>query len=353
MAGVAGNLPTVQKMSALVQPYADLADNLSHDITVRNEFEFTVARLLSAVTTGKCLYANPYTNLAPFMYVEDSDDHRWKDGHSGHYYYLGRDDKATHQIAMNDPTFDGVRVQNYFEMGPGGREAVLGVSEPAGKKFQANNWYFFDRSDSLAIGAADLVQKRLGVNALPVICDFFEKLPIVKSNTLITISGGTIQNVETHTSPETLQRRVKQIFSHYLYAVSDARKDGCARNHLILGFDANQNDREILACYENEQFGGLVCGLIQRAFDITDLDYHVTLKRISGIGFLSTGLRATRKLTIEFDGRKFPLEPDQFIPVLNSYRLPVSFMTEAITQAGWTLNKTWTATGRSHYQHYT
>jgi Histidine-specific methyltransferase, SAM-dependent len=339
-------------MSALIQPYADPAHSASHDITVRDEFEFTVSRLLSAVTTGKGLYANPYTNLAPFMYVEDSDDHRWKDGHSGDRYYLGRDDKATHLIAMNDPAFDGVTVQNYFDMGPGGREAVLAASEPTGKKFGAKNWYFFDRSDALAIDAANLVQKRLGVNALPVICDFFEKLPIVKSNTLITIPGGTIQNVETHNSPDTLQRRIKQIFSHYRYAVSGGRKDEQARNHLILGFDANENDREILDCYENEQFGGLVCGLVQRAFDITGLTYHVTLKRMSGIGFLSTGIRATRNVTIEFDGQRFPLQSDQFIPVLNSYRLPVAFMTEAITQAGWTLNKTWTATDRSHYQHY-
>lgn len=340
-------------MSALVQSEAALAEAHSYDLTVRDEFEFTVSRLLTAVTTGKGLNGNPYTNLAPFMYVEDSDDHRWKDGHSGDHYYLGRDDKAAHHIAMNDPLFDNVKVENYFDMGPGGEEAVMNISAPTGTKFGAKNWFFFDRSDALAIGAAGLVQRKLQVNAHPIICDFFEKLPIVKSNTLLTIPGGTIQNVETHDTPESLQRRMKQIFSNYAYAVTGRLDDTDLQNHLIVGFDANQNDAEILDCYENDEFGGLVSGLAERAFDISGFAYHVNIKRMSGVGFLSTGLRATRRLSVDFDGKRFGFEPDQFIPVLNSNRMPVPFMTEAITQAGWKPSKTWAATGRSHYQHYT
>ncbi len=331
---------------------AVIPDN-SYDVSVREEFEFTVSRLLSAVTSGKGLSANPYTNLAPFMYVEDSDDHRWKDGHSADEYYLGRDDKAAHHLAMSDPVFDGVKVENYFDMGPGGEAAVTSVSMPTGEKFGARNWFFFDRSDALAIGAAELVQRKLKVNAHPVICDFFERLPIVKSNTVLTIPGGTIQNVETHDSPESLQRRMKQIFGNYAYAVTGRQKSEGETNHLIVGFDANQNDKEILACYENDEFGNLVTALAQRAFDTSNFAYHVNLDRISGVGFLATGIRAKRNTTVEFDGKTYNFAADQFVPILNSNRMPVSFMTQAITEAGWKPSRTWTATGRSHYQHYT
>ena len=61
-------------MNALIQSNSDLARTDAYNLTVRDEFQFTVGRLLSAVTTGKGLYGNPYTNLAPFMYVEDNDD---------------------------------------------------------------------------------------------------------------------------------------------------------------------------------------------------------------------------------------------------------------------------------------
>ena len=321
--------------------------------TARDEFETVVDELLTVVTTGKSLNANPRTNLAPFMYVEDNDDHRWQDGHSAQTYYPGRDDKASHDLAMSDTLFDAVKVENYFDMGPGGKKAVLNISAPIGLKLGAGNWYFFDRSDALAVDAAEVSEKNFDVNACPVIGDFFEKLPIVKSNTAVSIPGGTIQNVEIHDSPASLQKRMTQIFSNYAYAVTGRDKTPGTVNHLIVGFDANQNDKEIRACYENEEFGRLVSGLADRGFDITGFAYHVDLKRIDGIGFLSTGFRATRNLTTETKHKTFRLKADQFVPVLNSNRMPVAFMEDAITRAGWAPNKTWTATGRSHYQHYT
>src|SRR5882724_7765141 len=124
-------------MKGLVQLTSDLVQIGTSNATVRDEFEFTVGRLLSALTTGTGLSGDPYTNLAPFMYVEDNDDHRWKDGHSGADYYLGRDERATHHIAMSDPLFDSVTVENYFDMGPGGKDAVVNISAPTADKFGA------------------------------------------------------------------------------------------------------------------------------------------------------------------------------------------------------------------------
>lgn len=319
----------------------------------RAQFESAVDELLTAVTTGHGLDGNPRTNLAPFMYVEDNDDHRWQDGHSADTYYLGRDDKASHDLAMNDPLFNSVRVENYFDMGPGGKRAVIEISAPIGQKLGAKNWYFFDRSDALAVDAAETAGRIFGVNACPVIGDFFEKLPIVKSNTALSIPGGTIQNVESHSSPTSLSRRMTQIFGHYAYAVTGRDTDQKATSHLIVGFDANADDQEIRACYENSEFARLVSGLAERGFDISGFDYHVNLKRIGGVGFLSTGMRATRDLTTETPTKTFRLKADSFVPVLNSNRMPVKFLEDAIVKAGWKPNKTWTATGRSHYQHYT
>jgi hypothetical protein len=319
----------------------------------RAQFETAVDELLTAVTTGHGLNANPRTNLAPFMYVEDNDDHRWQDGHSADTYYLGRDDKASHDLAMSDPLFNAVRVENYFDMGPGGKKAVIAISAPIGQKLGAKNWYFFDRSDALAVDAAETAERAFGVNACPVIGDFFEKLPIVKSNTAVSIPGGTIQNVETHLSPASLSQRMTQIFSNYAYAVTGRDTDQSRVNHLIVGFDANSNDKEIRSCYENGEFARLVTGLADRGFDITGFEYHVDLKRIDGVGFLSTGLRATRDLSTDTHAKTFQLKADAFVPVLNSNRMPVKFLEEAIVKAGWKPNKTWTATGRSHYQHYT
>jgi hypothetical protein len=319
----------------------------------RAQFEASVDELLTAVTTGHRLNANPRTNLAPFMYVEDNDDHRWQDGHSAETYYLGRDDKASHDLAMNDPIFDTIKVENYFDMGPGGKKAVLNISAPIALKLEAKNWFFFDRADALAVDAAEICEKTFGVNSCPVIGDFFEKLPIVKSNTAVSIPGGTIQNVETHYTPASLRRRMTQIFSNYGYAVTGRDRNQPSTSHLIVGFDANQNDHEIRTCYENDEFGRLVSGLAERGFDITGFAYHVELKRIDGIGFLSTGLRATRDLTTDTHTKTFRLKADAFVPVLNSNRMPVDFMEKAIREAGWKPSKTWTATGRSHYQHYT
>ena len=173
-----------------------------------------------------------------------------------------------------------------------------------------------------------------------MITDFFDNIACVKTNALLAIMGGTIGNFETHTDLQKLQSRLSQIFSSYYYAVEGT-------SYFLVSFDANDNGKEIVDCYNNPEFGCLVRSCVDRAIDTSGFDYHV--KWTPENYQLATGLQANRDQIINFDGEQFAIETGEYLPVLNSYRFPVDFVKEAATQAGWQHQQTWSATGRVHY----
>ena len=276
-------------------------------------------------------------HLGTYMYTDDTDDHRWKDGHSADSYYLGRDDKASFNLMVNDLS---ITTDSFLDLGPGGEASVKAKSIPMMHALKAKNYYPVDLSTTLANEALTTMNKALGTGGATIITDFFENIPGVKKNAILAIMGGTIGNFETYTKLPELQGRLSQIFACYRRAV-----DG--DSYFLVSVDANDNGKEILACYENEEFGGLVRSGVDRAIDTSDFDYHVTWTAENYQ--LATGLRSKRDQIIHFDGEQFAIEKDEFLPVLNSYRFPVAFVIEAAKKAKWNHMKTWSATGRTHY----
>jgi hypothetical protein len=66
-------------------------------------------------------------HLGAYMYTDDRDDQRWKNGHSAASYYLGRDDKATFEIAVEGLA---IKAENFLDLGPGGKDSVRAKSLP-------------------------------------------------------------------------------------------------------------------------------------------------------------------------------------------------------------------------------
>ncbi|MDD3182456.1 MAG: L-histidine N(alpha)-methyltransferase [Alphaproteobacteria bacterium] len=277
-------------------------------------------------------------HLGTYMYTDDADDHRWKDGHSAETYYLGRDDKATFNLAVNDL---GIHVKSFLDLGPGGEASVLAKSVPIVKALGAKNYYPVDLSPTLANEALMTMKTSLeSVGGHTIITDFFDTIPGNKERALLAIMGGTIGNFETYTNPKNLQERLSQIFSIYRRTVDE-------NSYFLVSFDANNNGKEIVACYDNPEFGGLVRTCVQRKLDTSGFDYHVAWTPENYQ--LATGLKANRDQIIRFDGAEYAIEEGEYLPVLNSYRFPVFFITEAAEKAGWSPLKTWSATGRTHY----
>jgi len=291
-------------------------------------FGIALRQWLSGEVTG---------HLGTYMYTEDSDDHRWKNGHSATTYYLGRDDKATFDLALKDL---GIEVTNFFDLGPGGEAAVRAKTIPLVAAIKAKNYYPIDLSTTLAQGACELVKETLQVSGEPVVADFFEPLPVNKPDALLAFMGGTLGNIETHNSAASLQNRLTQIFSHF-------RKAASGNSRFLVSFDANTNVKEILSCYQNEEFGGLIRSCIDRALDTGDFEYDVTWRADNYQ--LATGLRSTQDQIIDLGDEQFSVEQGEFLPVLNSYRFPAQFVKEAAEKAGWKYQKEWSATGRVHY----
>ncbi|MDX9689043.1 MAG: L-histidine N(alpha)-methyltransferase [Alphaproteobacteria bacterium] len=277
-------------------------------------------------------------HLGTYMYTDDQDDHRWKDGHSAETYYLGRDDKATFNLAVSNL---GINVNSFLDLGPGGEASVLAKSAPIVKAMGAINYYPVDLSSTLANEALTTMKANIaGLGGHTIITDFFDSVPGVKDQALIAIMGGTIGNFETYTDPQKLQARLAQIFSLYRRAVGE-------NSYFLVSFDANDNGKEIVGCYDNPEFGGLVRTCVERKLDTSGFDYHVAWTPENYQ--LATGLKANRDQIVRFDGVEYAIEKDEYLPVLNSYRFPVFFVTEAAEKAGWSPLKTWTATGRTHY----
>ena len=116
---------------------------------------------------------------------------------------------------------------------------------------------------------------------------------------------------------------------------------------MLVSFDSNTNAQEIVGCYNNPQIGGLVRSCVDKAIDTKNFDFDVVW---SGNNYqLATGLRAKQDQVIKFNGGEYSIEKGEFLPVLNSYRFPTEFVKEAAAQAGWEHQRTWSATGRTHY----
>ncbi len=276
-------------------------------------------------------------HLGTFMYTDDADDQRWKNGHSAATYYLGRDDKATFNLAINEL---GVHANSFLDLGPGGEASVRAKSLPIMKAIKASNYYPVDLSPTLAKAALAFMNEELGADGTTIITDFFDHIPGVKANALIAIMGGTIGNFETYTDIVLLQKRLSQIFSIYRQAVG-------TRSYFLVSFDANTNGKEIVDCYDNPEFGGLVRTCVDRVIDTSGFDYHVAWTPENYQ--LATGLRSNRDQIIKFAEKEFAVEKDEYLPVLNSYRFPFPFVIEAAEKARWSHVKTWSATGRTHY----
>ena len=277
-------------------------------------------------------------HLGAYMYTEDKDDHRWKDGHSAEAYYLGRDDKATFDLAVKDINLN---IKHFIDLGPGGEASVQAKSIPMMKALSATDYFPVDLSPALANEALATMKEALPtVDGKPVIADFFENIPDRKDNALLAIMGGTIGNFETHASEDGLLSRLSEIFSIYRRAVG-------SNSYFLVSFDANTNGQEVVAAYDCPQFDYLIRGCVERAIDTSGFDYKVNWTPDNYQ--LALGFRSNRDQIIHFDGAQYAVEKDEYLPVLNSYRFPVAFVTEAAKKAGWEHQKTWSATGRTHY----
>lgn len=277
-------------------------------------------------------------HLGTYMYTDDKDDHRWKDGHSASSYYLSRDDKATFDLAVHNL---GIEAKCFLDLGPGGEASVRAKSIPIMKAINASEYYPVDLSLALADEALKTVNRDInGTRGAVVITDFFDHIPGMKNNAFFAIMGGTIGNFETYIDTKKLLSRLSEIFSMYRKAVG-------YNSYFLVSFDANTNAQEIVDCYDNPEFGGLVRSCVERVIDTSGFDYHVewTPENYQ----LATGLKANRDQIIHFDGAQYAIEKSEYLPVLNSYRFPVPFVAEAAEKAGWVYRKTWSATGRTHY----
>jgi uncharacterized SAM-dependent methyltransferase len=283
------------------------------------------------------LSGNVSGHLSSYMYTEDQNDSRWKSGHSSDAYYVARDEKATFDITIKELN---ILTEHFIDLGPGGIDSVTAKSLPIATKTSAAHYLPIDLSSSLAQKAALFVSKELNIQATPIIADFLQRLPIVKANTLITLLGLTLGNFETYNNINSLQLRLAHIFSNYRKAITN-------RGFFLVSFDANMDGEDIKACYNNPEFGGLVRSCLDRAIDTSNFDYDVQWTPDNYQ--LATGLRSNFDQIVHFNGEKFTLEKNEFLPILNSYRFPVSFVVAAAKTAGWKHRKTWSATGRVHY----
>lgn len=296
------------------------------------------------------LSGDPSVNLAPDMYIGDLDDDRWVRGHSSPSYYVRKDERETFEMVKDELK---VKADNIFDLGVGGKQAVLNVGLCLAQKISAKNYYGFDLATTLAEDAAELALDH-GFNGTSVVCDIFEKLPVSKPNTLIALLGLTLGNIETLETPRDVQNRLKEIFVHYREAVTPLDNiNHASPNHLLISYDANRSLQEVRDCYFNPEFEGLIRSCVDKAIDTSGFDFDVVLRETPEILFLSTGLRAKHDQIIGFNGREFAIEKDEFLPVLNSSRFSTAFMTEAARQAGWSPITLWSATGRIQYQHFT
>lgn len=296
--------------------------------TKDNEFSLAIKQWLSSEVTG---------HLGAYMYTNDDNDKRWKNGHSSKSYYLGRDDKATFDIALKELD---IQAANFFDLGPGGEASVRAKTLPITRKINAKNYYPVDLSAAFAHSALTLMKDELKISGTPIASDFFKPLSISRPDSLIAIMGGTIGNFETYIDVKQLQSRLSSIFVNYRNAISSS-------GYFLVSFDANNNAQEIVDSYNSLEFNELIMGRLSEIIDTSEFAFEVLWKPENYQ--LALGVRSKIDQFVSFEDEKFAIEKNEFLPVLNSYRFPVPFVIKAAGIAGWKHLHSWSATGRTHY----
>lgn len=292
--------------------------------TQQDVFALAIRDWLSGSTSG---------HLGPHMYTADNDDLRWKNGHSSEVYYVLKDEKAVFDLTLKELD---VAAENFIDLGPGGLDSVLSKSLPLARKIKASAYYPIDLSPSLANAALSAIN----IPGKALIADFYEPLSLSKPNAFFSLLGLTAGNFETCSDKDALHCRLSEIFSHY-------KRASYGKSYFLVSLDANENKNEILACYQNKEFGELVRSCVTRAIETNGFDYDVTWTPEKHL--LAAGLRSNQDQIIKYLGEEFPLEKGDFLSVVNSYRFPVSFALQAAMDAGWRHLKTWTKSQRIHY----
>lgn len=295
---------------------------------VENDFENVVHAWLSGENDA---------NLAPLMYDGDISDARWREGHSSPHYYVEREEMAI--IARAARELD-IAPNCLIDLGPGGTEAVKNKSALLALKTGAQQYFPVDLTYHMAKNAADVMQKKFGVSSHPVYANFFSLLPLARQNALISLLGITIGNLETILDRVQLQARLSEVFRNFYRTVG-------GMGWLLISCDTNQNAEEIIKCYDNPEFNGLVRSCVEKAICSDGFENHVTFNPENYQ--MATGLRAKQDISVYFDGQDYDLAAGTFLPVLNSYRFPAAFLQMAAAAAGWQSRQVWQVTGRVHY----
>src|SRR5271165_618441 len=201
-------------------------------------------------------------NLASGMYDGDVDDARWKKGHSSDFYYVKKDERATFELIMRELT---ARADNLLEMGVGGADAVQANTVRMARHIGARQVFGIDLSRTLAEQFVDIVETEIPeAVGIAVISDMYQPLPIVKPNSLVSVLGQEIGNLENFEHPDEVEARLVDIFTHYANAVTSWSGSNKEPSHLVVSYDANRNVAETRDCYLNDEFGGLVRSRVER-----------------------------------------------------------------------------------------
>ena len=293
-------------------------------------------------------------NIAPLMYVGDTDAKRWKKGHSSRSYYVKRDEIATHELVMRDITG---QFEHFIDLGVGGTDAVTRALLLA-RKLGVKTYVGFDNAPALTQDAA-LFANENGFEAEQYNCDIFKPLRIKKPSSFIALLGLTVGNLETYSDLTSLKERLIGIWKNYANAVTGRTAANNPESNLLVSYDANMNIDEVLACYNTLEMGELIRSGPGRFMDMSKFDYAIQsqiLKSKADDGqqalFVSLGLRARETHIVSFNGKRFFIEAGHFMPVINTVRFSKELMTATAQQAGWTPKKIWSATGRVQYQNF-
>lgn len=230
------------------------------------------------------------------------------------------------------------------DLGPGEKRAVLAKTWPFIKGLNKPSQFIaVDVNNTFADNAANMIKALAKVPSRAVVSNFLEQNLETNPPAIFSLFGGLLCNAartDKHSGFVELTGNLKRV----------SRCNMKSGDFLVITQDANQDEASLLRAYTHPDIAKYILSVLHKikrdlnteGFDPECFEYNVKWNKDEHL--LTLNALATEDQEFTLSGISFKLSQDQEMPLVNSYKYPVSFFVDAAKAAGFGLIKSYAPT---------
>lgn len=261
--------------------------------------------------------------------------HCWEEfikKHTGYYPYYD-------ETALISQNLDKVvklceDTHNFIELGVGSVKAFKNKTLPLLQRLAPVQYHGVDLNEEFLVNVLDyLKEQEPFIQTTQGVFDFFERMPELKANSTIYLTGTTISNIKADLRYDTVKGCLTKTLRHF----GDALNSG---GRFIFTYDANQEEEAIHQSYAHEamaKHNTNFISLIARDLPTSGLyeeDFEHSTEWVAKHHLLKQCLRVKEDIQFDIAGHSFNLKEGATLHVTNCFKFTDDIICHASKSAG-------------------